>query len=70
MSKFVKGMVVAATIVLAGCGTTAHRQAETVTADSRPTVETIRVCENALYYASDDDLQTTLHCANILDIWQ
>ena len=68
MRRLVNGMVVAATIALAGCAS-AHRPAATVGASSRYAVETIRVCESLVYYAPEDDRQATLHCANILDIW-
>ncbi len=70
MSKLVNGMVVAATIALAGCAGATHRQTETVGISSRFAADPIGVCENALYYAAADDMRTALHCANVLDIWQ
>ncbi len=69
MNKVVKLIVIAAAISQAGCATTARRQAETDRADSKLAADTIKVCENAIYYSSDYDQATTLHCANILDIW-
>jgi len=63
-------MVAAATISLAGCATAPQRQAEKANTYSKSAAETMRACESAIYYSREHDRQTTLNCANLLDIWQ
>jgi hypothetical protein len=70
MNKFVKGIVVSATISLAGCAAAAQRSIETIGNHSESAAETMRSCEKAVYYSSDYDNPEILGCANLLDIWQ
>lgn len=61
--------VVAATVVLAGCATSAHRSTMATT-NVKSADTTIRACETMIYYSPDADSAAALDCARVLDIWR
>ena len=70
MSRSVKGVVVAGAILLAGCATSAPRQADVSGNDSKSQAKAMRTCEDAVYYSSEYDREQIIGCANALDVWQ